>query len=189
MLQLASNQKENEMALFIVDVEADGPYPGDYSMVSFGIVKVQNDMASAPSFYGKVAPISDIWLPEALAVSGHTREETLSFDQASVVMPQAMTFVNEQKGEGHAVFISDNNGFDWQFINYYMHKYAGSNPFGFSSRRIGDFFAGLERNFKAANNWKRMRTTAHDHNPVNDARGNGEALIAIAKKHNITFPL
>jgi hypothetical protein len=177
------------MSLFIVDVEADGPYPGDYSMVSFGIVQVLPDMVNAPSFYGKVAPVSDLWLPEALAVSGHTREDTLKFDQASVVLPQAKAFVEKIMGDGHAVFISDNNGFDWQFMNYYLHKYAGGNPFGFSSRRIGDFAAGLDRNYKSANGWKKLRTTTHDHNPVNDARGNGEALIALAKKHGVTLPL
>lgn len=177
------------MALFVVDVEADGPYPGDYSMVSFGIVKVQEDLATAPSFYGKVAPISNIWLPEALEVSGHTREDTLAFDSATDVMPRAVAFVLEHSGNSHPVFVSDNNGFDWQFWNYYSHKYAGGNPFGFSSRRIGDFAAGLESNFKASNGWKKLRTTTHDHNPVNDARGNGEALIKLAKKYNINLPL
>jgi hypothetical protein len=45
------------MTLFVVDIEADGPYPGDYSMVSFGIVKVQTDLKNTPTFYGKVAPV------------------------------------------------------------------------------------------------------------------------------------
>ena len=27
------------------------------------------------------------------------------------------------------MFISDNNGFDWQFINWYFHHFTGSNPF------------------------------------------------------------
>jgi hypothetical protein len=177
------------MALFIVDVEADGPYPGDYSMISFGIVKVQEDLSAAPTFYGKVAPVSDYWLPEALAVSGHTREETHTFLAPNIVMPQAVDFVKQNKGDSHAVFVSDNNGFDWMFMCYYLHKFAGENPFGFSSRRIGDFAAGLEGNYKAANNWKKLRTTKHDHNPVNDAIGNAEALLALAKKHNVTLPL
>ena len=177
------------MALFIVDVEADGPYPGDYSMVSFGIVKVQEDLATAPSFYGRVVPISDIWLPDALAVSGHTREDTLAFDSAMDVMPRAVAFVLEHSGDSHPVFVSDNPCFDWMFFAYYVNKFAGTNPFGFSGRRIGDFYAGLERNFKNANGWKKLRKTVHDHNPVNDAIGNAEALLAIAVKHGIALPL
>lgn len=177
------------MALFIVDVEADGPYPGDFSMVSFGIVRVQEDLVNAPTFYGKVRPISAGWQPEALAVSGHTRDEVMQFDTPEVVMPQARDFIMQAKGDGHAVFASDNNGFDWMFMCYYLHKYAGENPFGFSSRRIGDFAAGLEKNYRNANGWKKMRTTTHDHNPVNDAIGNAEALIALAKKHGVKLPL
>jgi DNA polymerase III epsilon subunit-like protein len=157
-------------------------------MVSFGIVKVQDDLKNTPTFYGKVAPISDKWLPEALAVSGHSREEHLTFDTPESVMVLARDFI-KQHTDRHAVFVSDNNGFDWQFLNYYLHKYAGENPFGFSSRRIGDFAAGLDRNYKSANGWKKLRTTTHDHNPVNDALGNAEALIALAKKHGITLPL
>ncbi|MGA2244343.1 MAG: hypothetical protein ABSH48_05025 [Verrucomicrobiota bacterium] len=40
-------------------------------------------------------------------------------------------------------FVSDNLAFDWQFINYYFHRFIGRNPFRFSGRRIGDLYAGL----------------------------------------------
>jgi len=64
----------------MVDVESDGPIPGDYSMVSFGAVIVEPLLAR--TFYGKVRPISEKWIPEALAVSGHSREETMQFPPA-----------------------------------------------------------------------------------------------------------
>jgi len=76
-------------------------------------------------------------------------------------------------------FISDNPAYDWQFINYYFHKFCGENPFGHSARRIGDFYAGLKRNFYDTQSWKRWRKTEHDHNPVNDALGNVEAFEEI----------
>ena len=81
--------------------------------------------------------------------------------------------------KGHPVFISDNPAFDWQFINYYFHYYLRTNPFGYSARRIGDLYCGLTQD--AQNKWKHLRKTDHDHNPVNDARGNAEALIEIQK--------
>ena len=77
---------------------------------------------------------------------------------------------------GQVVFVSDNPGYDFQWINYYFWKYHGSNPFGHSSRRIGDFYAGLVGNFWKSNQWKRLRRTKHDHNPVHDAQGNAEAF-------------
>jgi len=48
------------MSLFVVDVEADGPCPGLYSMVSFGVVRVQEDLEKTPTFFGQTAPITEI---------------------------------------------------------------------------------------------------------------------------------
>lgn len=78
--------------------------------------------------------------------------------------------------EGRATFVSDNPAFDWQWLAAEFARAGIPNPFGFSARRIGDFAAGLARNFRDANSWKRHRRTTHDHNPVHDARGNAEAL-------------
>jgi len=77
------------------------------------------------------------------------------------------------------VFVSDNPAYDWQWINFYFWKYFNKNPFGHSARRIGDFYAGLKRNFRHTQKWKRLRITKHDHNPVNDAMGNVEAFERI----------
>jgi hypothetical protein len=79
------------------------------------------------------------------------------------------------------VFVSDNPAYDWQFINYYFHKHLGENPFGHSARRISDFYAGLTGDWSNTQAWKRLRTTDHDHNPVNDAMGNLEAFSRIMK--------
>jgi hypothetical protein len=72
--------------------------------------------------------------------------------------------------------VSDNRAFDRQFINYYFHRFLGHNPFGFSARRIGDLHAGLVRDASKASDWKKFRVTPHTHNPVDDAKGNAEAL-------------
>ncbi|HET6924100.1 MAG TPA: exonuclease, partial [Anaeromyxobacteraceae bacterium] len=66
------------MSLIVVDVEADGPVPGRYSMVCFGAVVVEPSLAK--TFYGRTRPISEEWLPEALAVSGFTREQHRGFE-------------------------------------------------------------------------------------------------------------
>lgn len=78
--------------------------------------------------------------------------------------------------EGRPVFVSDNPAYDWQFINYYFHLFLGRNPFGWSARRISDFYAGLVGDFSRTQHWKQLRVTEHDHNPVHDALGNVEAF-------------
>ncbi len=39
-------------------------------------------------------------------------------------------------------FIADNNGFDWQFINWYFHHFCQKNPFGHTSSNLGSFSYG-----------------------------------------------
>jgi DNA polymerase III epsilon subunit-like protein len=161
------------MSYVIVDVEADGPIPAEYSMVCFGAVVFDDSLET--SFYGRTRPISERWLPEALAVSGFSREEQLTFDEPAAVMAEFEGWLN-RNSKGRPVFVSDNVAFDWQFINYYFHRFLGRNPFGFSGRRIGDLYAGLMRDASKATEWKKFRVTKHSHNPVDDARGNTEAL-------------
>jgi hypothetical protein len=81
-----------------------------------------------------------------------------------------------QFSDKRLIFVSDNVAYDWQWINFYFWKYFGENPFGHSGRRISDFYAGLCGDFYQTQRWKRLRRTVHDHNPVNDARGNAEAF-------------
>ena len=76
---------------------------------------------------------------------------------------------------GKPIVISDNNGFDWMFVCWYFHHFLNRNPFGYSSRRIGDIYCGLEKNASAS--WQHLRKTVHTHNPVDDAKGNAEALL------------
>jgi len=161
------------MSYIIVDVEADGPIPAQFSMVSFGAVVFDDRLDR--TFYGKTRPISDRFVPEALAVSGFTREQHLGFDDPKAVMENFAAWLGQQS-KGRPVFVSDNVAFDWQFINYYFHRFLERNPFGFSGRRIGDLYAGLVKDASRATEWKKYRVTAHTHNPVDDARGNAEAL-------------
>jgi DNA polymerase III epsilon subunit-like protein len=162
------------MSYFVVDIESDGPIPVDFSMVCFGAVLVDRDLKT--TFYGKTRPISDRFIPEALAISGFSREQHLTFDDPKTVMQSFADWLNKNS-KGRPVFVSDNVAFDWQFINYYFHHFVGANPFGFSGRRIGDLYAGMVKDASKATEWKKFRVTRHTHNPVDDALGNAEALL------------
>ena len=162
------------MSWFMVDVEADGPIPGDYSMVSFGAIVVEPGLER--TFYGQLKPISEQWIEPALAVSGFTRDETLAFDDPATVMQSFANWVKQQS-HGQPMFISDNNGFDWQFINWYFHHFLDRNPFGHSSANLGSLYKGVAKDMFTS--FKHLRRTKHTHHPVDDARGNAEALLRI----------
>lgn len=160
------------MSFFVVDVEADGPIPGTYSMTEFGAVLVKPGLQQ--TFYGTCQPISSKWVPEAFAISGKTRQEVLNFPDPKITMRLFANWISKVS-KGRPVFVSDNVAFDWQFINWYFHTFVGSNPFGFSGRRIADLYCGLQKDAYAS--WKHLRETKHTHNPVDDAVGNAEALL------------
>jgi len=164
------------MAWVMVDVEADGPIPGDYSMVCFGAVLVREGLGD--TFYGRLLPVSDKWVPEALAVSGFTREETLAFDEPEAVMRRFAAWLAACAGK-RPMFVSDNNGFDWQFVNWYFWHFTGANPFGHSSTNLGSLYKGVVRD--TFQSFKHLRRTAHTHHPVDDARGNAEALLEMKR--------
>lgn len=163
----------------MVDVEADGPIPGEYSMTELGAVLVEPSLQH--TFYGQFKPISDLWIPEALSVSGRTREEVMKFPEARNTISSFYTWVNSL--DCTPMFIADNNGFDYMFTHWYLHYFLRMSPFGHSSANLNSLFKGLKKELRAS--FKNFRITKHDHNPLNDAKSNAEALLTIADKYNI----
>ena len=168
------------MAYIMIDIEADGPIPGDYSMISFGAVLVDEQLDK--TFYGQLKPISDRYIPEALAVSGHSREETLTFEDPRKVMLDFAEWI-KATCKDQPIFISDNNGFDWMFICWYFHHFIGKNPFGFSSQNLGSLYKGIVKD--TTKNFKHFRKTKHTHHPVDDAKGNAEALMKLKSEFGL----
>jgi hypothetical protein len=93
----------------------------------------------------------------------------------------------KQNSKGQAVFISDNNGFDWMFVCWYFHHFLDKNPFGHSSQNLGSLYKGLVKDtFK---NFKHLRKTKHTHHPVDDAKGNAEALLKMKNEMDLGINL
>jgi DNA polymerase III epsilon subunit-like protein len=167
---------EKKMTRYImVDVETDGPIPGDYSMIAIGAVVVEDGLSR--TFKAYLRPISNNYQEEALAVGGFTRIECLK-DEKFMDPHEAMgafgIWINSL-GIKSPIFIADNNGFDWMFVCWYFHHFMGKNPFGFSSQNLNSLYKGLTKDAFAS--FKHLRKTKHTHDPVDDAMGNAEALL------------
>ncbi|MHB8407778.1 MAG: 3'-5' exonuclease [Acidiferrobacterales bacterium] len=161
------------MSYVMVDVESDGPCPGLYSMVEIGAIVVEPGLSN--TFYGKLRPISEKYMQEALDVCHLTREDTLKYRDPGEVMSEFAKWIADIPKP--VMFVSDNNGFDWQWVNYYFWRYLESNPFGHSSTNLGSLYKGLIKDMRK--NFKHLRETRHTHNPVDDARGNAEAFLKL----------
>lgn len=157
----------------MVDIESDGPCPSIHSMICFGAVLVTPSLQH--TFYAQLKPISDIYVPEALAISGFTREETLKFPEPRDAMQNFEIWLQKQVPDARPIFWADNNGYDFAFINYYFWRELNRNPFGWSSSNLGSFYKGLTKDLHAK--FGKLKTTKHTHNPVDDAMGNAEALL------------
>ena len=159
-------------------IEADGPIPGDFSMIDVGVVKLTKELDTTLRLL--IKPISEKYLAPALAITGYSREATENFENtAANAMAKFTNFINDTNNwetPGNPMFFSDNNGFDYMFTHWYFMHYTGNDPFGHTSRNLQDMFRGLKGNFRNRE-FKKLRKTKHDHNPVNDAKGNAEVLI------------
>jgi hypothetical protein len=125
---------------FSVDVEADGPIPGPYSMVSLGMcvagIRDTNFMPIDPethTFYREIRPISEEWVPEALAVSGLDRTDLLR-DGAdpALAMSELTEWIKETAGDARAVVVAYPAMYDWMFLYWYLMRFTGRSVFGHS---------------------------------------------------------
>ncbi|MEV4492345.1 exonuclease [Micromonospora coxensis] len=111
-----------------VDVEADGPIPGPYSMISLGMA-----VAGRPdlTFYTELKPISDDFVPAALAVSGLDRDRLLrEAPTAEEAMTAAAKWVNGLRRIGRPVFLAAPAVWDGMFVHWYFVRFTGRSPFG-----------------------------------------------------------
>jgi hypothetical protein len=124
------------------DIEADGPIPGLYSMLSFGLAvagefdgkRFARSNPSEQSFYRELHPISDRFDPSALAVS-HLDREALRRDGSdpATAMSEASEWVRAISADRQPVLVAYPLGFDWMFLYWYFVRFAkGGSPFGFS---------------------------------------------------------
>ncbi len=157
-----------------VDIEADGPIPGDYSMSSIGAVDVD---APERSFYRELRPISDRFDPPAVAVSGLDRSRLIaSGTDPTVAMRELADWIAQTAAGERAVFVAFNATFDWMFVHWYFMHFLGSDPFGISGLDIKAYYMAALRCQTWSQTTKRnidsrfKSDLPHTHNALDDAR-------------------
>ncbi|EPN9527233.1 3'-5' exoribonuclease domain-containing protein [Cronobacter malonaticus] len=156
-----------------VDIEASGPVPGKYSLLSIGACLVSD---TSVNFSCELKPTTSEFIPAALEVTGFALEE---LEKKGLQPAEGMLAFKEwiemvTPSDANPVFVGLNAPFDWSFINYYFHVYLGDNPFGFSALDIKALFMG-----RLASSWSESKSShmikvlnvpmTADHNALRDA--------------------
>jgi len=141
-----------EIVYFSVDVEASGPVPGLYNLVSIGAVPVTLSGGShrpgTDRFYVELKPIGGAFEKEAMAVHGISRKHLdEQGTEASRAMRDLREFVETRRGpsQARAVFVGHNAAFDWSYISYYFTLFKIPNPFGYKALDIKSLAMGRLR--------------------------------------------
>jgi DNA polymerase III epsilon subunit-like protein len=168
-----------------VDIEAAGPVPAAFSMLSLGAVVVDDPKKT---FYVELKPVNDKFVRDAMKVVGRTLQD---FAKSGRDPKEAMTafrdwLVNVTKA-AKPVFVGFNATFDWAFVNFYFHQYLGENPFGFGGIDIKSFYMGMTG--CAWEDTRSSRITSelkgpsrHTHNALDDAIEQAEMFQRMMRK-------
>lgn len=195
-----------------VDIEATGPIPGDYSMSSFGAFiagartregnYVRFDRRDkANTFYRELKPISEDFIPEAIAVgllegfdqedpTGELRHQWMKdhgVEPAQGMSDFAAWILGAKERLGaRPLFVAYPASFDWLFIYWYLQHFGVESPFGFSGvRDLKEMYA-TKANVPFSKASKRhmpkhlLKSDApHTHHALDDAIGQGHLCMNI----------
>lgn len=169
------------------DVEADGPIPGPYSMLSLGFAVAGRDDLG---FYTELKPISDDYVPKALAVSGLDRDRLVAeAPTATDAMRSAAAWVNGLRRLGRPVFLAAPAVWDGMFIHWYFMRFVGHSPFGATGSGVDlrSYWMGLNGREWVETRKGRikheigLRDVPHTHHAGDDARELAQIFEAVLR--------
>lgn len=176
-----------------VDIEASGPIPGEYSMLSLGACVVG---ATGNNFYVELKPITKNFDPESLAVAGFDLEQLArdGVEPAQAMRDFAAWLKTVTPRDSQLVFAAYPLAFDWMFVAYYFNRFLARNPFGYTGFDLKSFYMGVTgTSWSDANDFspKQRFNLAQDltHNAREDAIAQADLLTQLflfADEHQTT---
>lgn len=174
-----NTQDDLQEAYISVDIEASGPIPGEYSMLSLGACLVENPTIT---FYVELRPINDRFVPAALDVTGFSLIYLEDVGrEPSDAMSAFRDWIREVAANRRPVFVGFNASFDWAFVNWYFHIFLKENPFGIAALDIKAYYMGLSGVAWSETTSSRLpeefkSTQSKTHNALDDAIAQAETF-------------
>ena len=167
-----------------VDIEASGPIPGEYSMLSLGACVAGE---SYKNFYVKLKPLNNNFIQRAIEISGLSMKELEKEGRnPREAMSKFRDWVEKVSGDARPVFVAFNATFDWMFCHWYFMKFLGRDPFGISGLDIKAYYMGMQNCAWNETIKKKIKInfpskTKHTHNALEDAIEQAELSEEILK--------
>jgi len=120
-----------------LDVEADGPVPGRFSMLAMGLcaagrfdgARFEALDPEEHTFYRELRPVAPECDPQALAVSGLDRQGLVREGaHPTGAMADVAQWIAEVAGQAQPVVCAFPAAFDWSFFWWYMVTYGPQDP-------------------------------------------------------------
>lgn len=176
-----------------VDLEASGPVPGLFNMVSIGGVEVRPEgdkHVRGREFYFELQPICDGFDPHAMSIHGISEEHMRTQGRpAKEVLQSIVAWVGETVPTGHrALFVGHNAPFDWMYTAWYFAWAGIPNPFGYNALDTKALLMGVHQlpwgrcNKEELLSLYPALTAPHPdlvHNALADAQFQADILIAL----------
>ena len=163
------------------DIEADGPIPGPYSMLSFGSAAYLADKTLVSTFSANLDtlpgasghPDTMLWWeskPDAWEAC------RLDPEPPHLVMPRYVAWL--KRLPGRPVFVAYPAAYDFMFVYWYLMRFAGESPFSHSALDIKTYaMALLKRDYRGSVKRNMPRRWfddyPHTHVALDDAIGQG----------------
>lgn len=190
---------ERKEVFISVDIETNGPIPGEYSMLSLGAVALQEDSPNLiDTFYVNIECIPGAKEYEETMEWWNKETNKVAFNKTRIDMktPElAMKLFHRwvrdisNKVKGDPIFISYPAGFDFTFVYWYLIKYVGNSPFSFSALDIKTYASAiLKKPYRKStkrnmpNRWHNA-SYPHTHNALDDAMEQGFLFLEMLKEN------
>jgi hypothetical protein len=176
-----------------IDVEADGPIPGPHSMLSFGCVAFDDGGVEVGGFARNLVTLEGAsGAPETMKWWA-TQPQAWQACRKDLVDPAAaiadlVTWLEALPGK--PVFVGYPVCFDFLFVHWYLHRFAGRSPFSHSALDLKTLaMTLLGEPFRYRDATKRHMPRAwfppgerHSHVALDDAREQGQLFLSMMKE-------
>lgn len=166
------------------DIETDGSAPGQNSMLSLGSAAYFADKTLLDTFSVNLETLPDAtaeaktmeWWQTQPAAWAACRENCQPPEKAMLAYRDWLDAL-----PGRIIFVSYPLAFDYPFVSYYLHRFAGRNPFGFAAIDMRSYVMGLRKKdyyHSGKGHWPKrfFDELPHTHIALDDALEQGAAF-------------